>query len=89
LKRGGVKGGGDHCSSMARKKEGRPWRGGSVRGGGGATNSMREGERGKGARPGGPARPAWLLGAKKAGWVGWPLGRLGRKLKEIPFRIKN
>jgi hypothetical protein len=44
---------------------------------------------GRARRPGGPARPAWLLGAKKAGWAGWPLRRLGRKLKEIPFQIKN
>jgi hypothetical protein len=57
--------------------------------GGGAAGSLREGERGMGAWPGGPARPTWLLGAKKTGWAGWPLGLLGQKLKEIPFRIKN
>jgi hypothetical protein len=74
---------------MARKKGGRPWCGGGTRGGGGTASSMREGERGRGAWPGGPAHPAWLLGAIKAEWAGWPLGRLGRKLKEIPFRIKN
>jgi hypothetical protein len=49
---------------------------------------VREGGRGRGARPGGPARPAWLLRAKKAGWAGWPLGRLGRKLKKISFLIE-
>jgi hypothetical protein len=74
---------------MARKKRGHPWRNGGVRGGSGAAGSVREGERGRGAWPGGPTRPAWLLGAKKARWAGWQLGRLGRKLKEIPFRIKN
>jgi hypothetical protein len=26
---------------------------------------------------------------QKAGWAGWPLGRLGRKLKEILFQNKN
>jgi hypothetical protein len=59
----------------------RPWRGG------GAAGSVREEGEG-GARLGGPARPAWLLGVKKAGWAGWPLGLLGRKLKKIHFRIK-
>jgi hypothetical protein len=46
---------------------------------------VREGGRGRGARPGGPAQPAWLLRAKKARWAGWPLGR---KLKKNSFVIK-
>jgi hypothetical protein len=53
----------------------RPWRGGA-RGGGGATDSVREGGRGRGARPGGPARPAWPLEAKRSDgpaghWADW------------------
>jgi hypothetical protein len=28
----------------------------------------------------------WMV--QKAEWAGWPLGRLGRKPGEIPFRIK-
>jgi hypothetical protein len=35
-----------------------------------------EGEGGR-TRPGGLARPAWPLEAKKVGWASWPLGRLG------------
>jgi hypothetical protein len=54
----------------------RPWCGGARGGGGGAAVSVREGRRGRGARPGGLARPAWLLGAKRpdgpAGhWADW------------------
>jgi hypothetical protein len=41
-----------------------------------------------GTQPGGPAQPAWPLGAKKAGWASWPLGRLGQKLKKNSFLIK-
>jgi hypothetical protein len=36
---------------------------------------------------GGGRRLAGLVG-QKAGWASWPLGRLGRKLKEFLFRIK-
>jgi hypothetical protein len=65
-----------------------PWLCGARGGGDGAAGSVRAGGRGRGARHGGPARPAWPLGAKKAGWSGWPLGRLGRKLKKNSFLIK-
>jgi hypothetical protein len=44
----------------------RPWHGGTRGGGGGTAGSVREGGRGRGARPGGLARPAWPLGAN---WV--------------------
>jgi hypothetical protein len=76
IEEGGVKGG-RPLQLHGAEEGGRPWRGGGARGGGGAAGSLREGERGRGTWPGGPARPAWLLKAKKAGWAGWPLGRLG------------
>jgi hypothetical protein len=61
-----------------------------VRGGGsGVADLMRERGRGRGPWPGGPAQPAWPLEAKKDGWDGWPLGRLGRRLKKNSFLIKN
>jgi hypothetical protein len=66
----------------------RPWRGGA-RGGSGVAGSFREGGRRRGEDS------AWWAGSagldargQKAKWAGWPLGRLGRKLKKISFLIK-
>jgi hypothetical protein len=50
--------------------------------------SHRLGEGGRKGKGGGLAQLAWPLEAKKAKWGGWPLGRLGRKLKKISFLRK-
>jgi hypothetical protein len=89
IEEGGVKGGGDRCSSMARKKEGRrPWCGGGARGGGGAVGSVRE--EGEGGGTAWWAGSACLTARGHKGQMGrLATGLIGPKVEENSFLNKN
>jgi hypothetical protein len=66
VKEGGVCWGRSMAWERGKRGSAAPWHGNVRGGGGGAAGSIREGGRRRvGVWPGGPARPAWLLGAKR------------------------